>query len=119
MVNAKSFINRIDIECIDLGMGDKPMEKLPDDIRKKVENDYKDNVNKNEILELLSTVYSKVRSKRVVRCVIYLSNGNYEDLTHFVKDALVDWREVIYWAEYDQNGVRVNDFNKEFCRLIL
>lgn len=51
---------------------------------------------------------------RVIRCVIYLARGNREHLTHYIKAALDDPRNVMLWAEYDQDDRRINNFNMPF-----
>lgn len=40
---------------------------------------------------------------RVTRAIIYLSEGDLARLTHFVEQARLDRRDVLYWAEYDEN----------------
>ncbi len=50
---------------------------------------------------------------RIVRCVVFLANGDMSKLRHFVGQAVKDYRDVIYWAEYDPAG-RTRDFNQPF-----
>jgi hypothetical protein len=52
---------------------------------------------------------------RVVRCVIYLANGDLQQLKHYVEQALIDPRDVMYSAEYDPGSdARLRDFNDAF-----
>lgn len=50
---------------------------------------------------------------RIVRCVIVLAAGDVAALRHNVEQALLDYRDVIYWAEYDANG-RTADYGQPF-----
>jgi hypothetical protein len=60
-----------------------------------------------EFYEKFSQVYKEKPSPRITRCIIKLSNSDEEKLAHYIKVALSDWRDVIYWAEYDRDGKRV------------
>ena len=51
---------------------------------------------------------------RVIRCIIYLSNGDPTRIPYFIGIAGEDYRDVIYWAEYDKNGQKARDFNQPF-----
>ena len=52
---------------------------------------------------------------RVVRCVLYLADGDLQKLEHFTDQALQDPRDVMYWAEYDRDSNdQVRDFNEPF-----
>lgn len=48
-----------------------------------------------------------------MRCVIVLAGGDIEKLRHYVEQALMDYRDVIYWAEYDAER-RIADHNEPF-----
>ena len=58
--------------------------------------------------------YSGPERGRVMRCIVHLSNGSLEVLQHHVRNALNDYRDVIYWAEYDRNDRRIHDFSAGF-----
>ncbi len=45
--------------------------------------------------------------------MIFLAEGDIGKLRHFVTQAVDDFRDVIYWAEYGPNG-QVRDFSKPF-----
>lgn len=56
---------------------------------------------------------------RVIRCIIYLAKGDLTDLSKYIESAIVDTRDVMFWAEY--TGIteskipkRLRDFNKTF-----
>ena len=37
-----------------------------------------------------------------------------ETLLHFIVCATTDYRDVIYWAEFDRNDQRIRDFDQPF-----
>src|SRR6056297_4282917 len=54
---------------------------------------------------------------RILRCIVYLSNGSLKELKNAIRQATEDPRDVMLWAEYEglKNGEqlkRVRDFNK-------
>jgi hypothetical protein len=53
-------------------------------------------------------------SQRVLRCVVHLSDGSLERLHHYLRSAEVDYRDVILFAEYDQQNHRIHDFSFGF-----
>ena len=65
---------------------------------------------------LLESKYG--RSPRLIRSIIYLSEKSKEKLKREIKDAKIDWRDVLFAAEYEnqssQNPKRVRDFNRKF-----
>ena len=54
------------------------------------------------VTELLSS-YSGPESGRVTWDILKLSNGSLENVPRFVQAAQVDYRDVLYWAEYYEN----------------
>ncbi|NKB49934.1 MAG: hypothetical protein GKS02_11320 [Alphaproteobacteria bacterium] len=50
---------------------------------------------------------AKLFSDRIVRCIIYVADGNLETAERAVALALADPRDLIVWAEYD------NQFDKQ------
>lgn len=56
---------------------------------------------------------------RIPRCVLFLSKGELDSFKRYLKSAETDWRDIIYWAEYEgdfenHNVKQVRDFNKTF-----
>lgn len=41
--------------------------------------------------------------------------GNAERIGHFIEAAMRGYRDVIYWAEYDESDRRVHDFTSPFA----
>jgi hypothetical protein len=65
------------------------------------------------ICDLLQQTIESGVSDRVVRCILELAAGDIGRLRHFVEQAVKDYRDVIYWAEYDSRR-RIHDFNRPF-----
>ena len=51
------------------------------------------------VTELLSS-YDGAESGRVHWDILELSKGELEKVRHFVKAAQIDYRDILYWAEY-------------------
>jgi hypothetical protein len=51
------------------------------------------------VMELLSD-YSGPENGRVTWDILKLSKGSLENVRRFVKAAQIDYRDVLYWAEY-------------------
>ncbi|MFW9993946.1 MAG: hypothetical protein ACFFD4_18020 [Candidatus Odinarchaeota archaeon] len=60
-------------------------------------------------------IYKDKPGSRIIRCILQLSEGKEEKLTHYIQAALEDWRDVILWAEYDKNDNKIFDGNKKFA----
>lgn len=43
-------------------------------------------------------------AKRVRLAVLRLSRGNASDVAYYVESALTDYRDVLHWAEYPDEG---------------
>ena len=52
--------------------------------------------------------------QRVARCVLFLAMGDEKKIVDFVTAALTDYRDVIWWAEYDGKEARLRDLSKPF-----
>lgn len=96
------------------------MRKLPHDIIVEMESrfnsDYDSAIN---ILTEYITQNKYLNSDRIIRCVIYLTNGGIESFKSYLESAKGDPRDVIYWAEYEgdfenHNVEQIRDFNKTF-----
>ena len=89
------------------------------DIRKRIGNDFASNADGVEanvagFVDSFRSTYGHHPGDRVVRCILQLAEGKMPDLDRYMKAALADWRDVIAWAEYDENEVRIFDFNVAF-----
>lgn len=87
---------------------------LPVDIRKRLEADFGPGGANGWATELERAAREiDGVDLRVLRCAIFLAAGDVEKLRHNLEVAEQDWRDLIYWAEYDANG-QVRDFHQPF-----
>ena len=87
---------------------------LPADIEAELAHDYP-----VELLDAASrslATYEGSERNRVIRCIVHLSAGDPERVSQFLSAAAQDYRDVIYWAEYDKDDRKVHDFNEPFSQ---
>jgi hypothetical protein len=60
--------------------------------------------------------YQGPERNRVIRCIVHLMAGDAQRTSHYVGVATQDYRDVIYWAEYDADERKVRDFNEPFAQ---
>ena len=90
------------------------------DIISKIQTDFDDK--SSEVFQTLRNAIEGteyLKTDRIIRCIIFLSRGNINDLSKFITVAINDPRDVMLWAEYENlnsnsNYKRVRDFNKTF-----
>jgi hypothetical protein len=93
---------------------------LPPDIGAQIRKDFpKDTLEVIAEIEAMMQRYDHWESERATRCVIYMANGNRRRLAECLRDALQDYRDPLFAAEYDgrksgETPVRVRDFSKPF-----
>jgi hypothetical protein len=89
---------------------------LPSDIIAKVERDFAEGevAPAIELIGKLSAEDNGTFTDRVLRCLVHMSKGSFSGLTRAVALARKDWRDVIYFSEYDSNDVRVRDLSEPF-----
>ena len=92
---------------------------FPNDIRARIREDFGSQEYKAiRILQPFLINYSESRSPRMVRSIIFLSNGKIEELRRQIEITKNDWRDTLSAAEYVgndlENSVRIRNFNKEF-----
>ena len=56
----------------------------------------------------------KLSSDRIVRCIVFVANGDLNRLEKAIDLAKEDYRDLIVWAEYDEKNERVRDFSNPF-----
>ena len=78
---------------------------MPPDIRRRVARDFSPADASALLAELdrQRTASPEVFSDRVIRCIVYVANGEVKTAQRAVSLALTDWRDLIVWAEYDNN----------------
>lgn len=62
------------------------------------------------VIELLQDI----GGPRLMRCAIHYSNGDIEKLNQAFDIAKRDYRDLIFWTEYDGMEKRSYDFNRIF-----
>lgn len=90
------------------------------DIREKIKTDFGEKA--AHILEILDEAIAKtdyLSTPRIIRCILFLADGNMDKLKKMIVNAQHDTRDVLLWAEYEQIGEpfhpkRIRDFNKTF-----
>ena len=53
-------------------------------------------------------------SDRILRCIVFVANGDLNRLEKAIDLAREDYRDLIVWAEYDEKNQRVRDFSNPF-----
>jgi hypothetical protein len=91
-----------------------------DDIKSRIQIDFAENANKATamLIDAIKKV-EHLKTDRVIRCIIFLANGNLTDLRKYIETATFDIRDVLLWAEYEKssgdfNYKRQRDFNNTF-----
>ena len=91
-----------------------------EDIINRIHTDFGDRANSATLMlvEAIKKV-DYLKTDRVIRCILFLANGNMSDLNKFIESATYDTRDVMFWAEYVElpgnfNFKRLRDFNKTF-----
>lgn len=85
---------------------------LSADVARKIASDFP-SAPLSKILAILDD-YQGPERLRVIRCVIHLADGNTVKLLDYMGSARTDYRDVIYWAEYDGSDRKIRDFNQPF-----
>ena len=90
---------------------------IPPDIRRRIARDF----GPADASELLADLTARrgtdpqTFSDRIIRCVVYVANGDLETAKRAISLALIDWRDLIVWAEYDKKFEdRRRDLNMPF-----
>ena len=75
---------------------------MPEDIVAKVRQDFAED-DALTVLQLLSEFHrdNPSISERILRCIVFLAKGSFEEFVRAVEMARVDWRDLIVAAEYD------------------
>jgi hypothetical protein len=88
------------------------------DIQKKLELDFgpESSLAKDELEALYAQTNWRI-GNRMVRAIVYVSNGDFESLKRSIKHATTDYKDVLWLAEYDRGDEQLRDFNKTFDEL--
>jgi len=116
-------ITKITNKDLEIENGDKEesfnINLFPKDILKKIDEDFKEDVDhaKKAIQPYLLNQI-ELRGPRIVRSLIFLSNGQIDELGKQIEIAKLDYRDTFLMAEYEGINTghpkRVRNFDKEF-----
>jgi hypothetical protein len=73
--------------------------EIPEDVRARLRRDYPGETH----FEAVRLVESLNASARVLRSVVFLAAGDYEQLERFARRAELAWHDVVFWAEYEDH----------------
>lgn len=93
---------------------------LKEDIYNRIQNDF--GAESNKAIDILTIAIKKAEYlsiDRRIRCIVFLSRGNLNDLQKNIIAATNDPRDIILWAECEKlsddfNYKRLRDFNISF-----
>ena len=91
------------------------------DIYQKIQADFgEDAAEAKKLLDELDARTKGLVSNRLIRAIIFLSNGSIDQLKAKIELARKDWRDVLLQAEYSYPDTqRIRDFEKTFHELNL
>jgi hypothetical protein len=58
----------------------------------------------------------ELSNDRILRCIVFVAKGDLDMLDKAIDLAKTDYRDLILWAEYDENNERVRDLSTPFSR---
>jgi hypothetical protein len=71
--------------------------EIPDDVRARLLRDYPGETH----FEAIRLVEALQCSARVLRSIVFLAAGEFEQLERMARASELDWRDVVFWAEYE------------------
>ena len=75
------------------------MAEIPDDVGARLLRDYPGETH----FEAMRLVEALQCDARVLRSIVYLAAGDFEQLERFARASEIDWRDVVFWAEYEDH----------------
>ena len=72
---------------------------MPADVRARLARDYPGET----FFEALRVIESLGYEARVTRSIVFLAAGDLDELHRFAQWASRDWRDVVFWAEYEDH----------------
>lgn len=91
--------------------------KIAPDILGKIDRDFEDLEDASLAQSVLADFVAQneeLAGDRILRCIVFVANGDLDILEKAVELALVDYRDLIVWAEYDASRNRVRDLSVPF-----
>jgi len=90
------------------------------DIYQKIERDFGDDLKLAiEQVEILDARTKGLIGNRLLRAMVFLSKGNIDRFKQVIELGRIDYRDVLWQAEYDCGEEQLYDFNKTFHELKL
>jgi len=90
---------------------------LAQDIVERIRRDFEDPDEADLALSVLKDFAEKNKeppSDRVLRGIVFVANGDLDRLGQAIDLARIDYRDLIVWAEYDENRQRVRNLSTSF-----
>ena len=88
---------------------------IASDITKRVRNDFNRPDDARLVLSVLEDFQKQnpdLSSDRFIRCLVQVADGDLGRLDQAIELAVVDFRDLIVWAEYDENRLQIRDLSK-------
>ena len=90
------------------------------DIYQKIERDFGDDLKLAiEQVEILDARTKGLIGNRLLRAMVFLSKGSIDRFKQVIELGRIDYRDVLWQAEYDCGEEQLYDFNKTFHELKL
>jgi hypothetical protein len=95
--------------------------EFKEDIIQRIKTDF--NEDSDDAIEILNNAISQsdyLNTDRVIRCIVFLAQGDLNKLKDSIEKAVFDTRDVMLCAEYENlndknfNYKRIRDFNNTF-----
>lgn len=87
--------------------------ELKPDIIQQIDKEYS-GASRSSVQVCMQGLATLPECQRVARCVLFLAKGDAKKIVDFVTAALTDYRDVIWWAEYDGKEERLRDLSRPF-----
>jgi len=75
------------------------MSEIAADIRARLLREYPG----ESSFEAIRLVESLLVAPRVLRSIVFLAHGDFDELERLARRAEIDWRDVVFWAEYEDH----------------
>jgi hypothetical protein len=93
------------------------MIMLAQDILDKLNRDFEDSEEAALALSVLADFVEENQElsvDRILRCIVFVANGDLDLLDKAIELAKIDYRDLIVWAEYDEKRERIRDLSLPF-----
>jgi hypothetical protein len=90
--------------------------QIPEDISAKIRQDFTA-ADAGVVEQRLSALWRDepgLFGERILRCIVWASQGRLSGLEHYITMARTDYRDLIVTAEYDRDWEQIRDLNRPF-----